>query len=161
MGAKHTTETEDGMEEILDPRQKKFWETYLNPKHKYFCNAYRSALDAGYKDSTARIITNSRFFKERLRRYNLLSKSEFILDKALSYKSETTDAETGEEVVDKELLRVQTDVAKHITKTLGKDEGYSERSEVSGANGQPIVFMPAELIEKFGLGSDNKDAIQE
>lgn len=142
------------MEEILDPRQLRFWEIYLNPKHKYFCNGYRAAMEAGYKESTASTITTTKFFKERLRRYNLLSKAEFVIDKALTYKSEKTN-EAGEVIeVDKELLRVQTDVAKHITKTLGKDEGYAERNEHTGVNGSPIVFLPAELIEKFNLGEE-------
>lgn len=136
--------------ELLDPRQKMFWDVYLNPKHKYFCNAYRSALQVGYSDSYAKVIAQTKFFKERLRRYNLLSKAEFVIDKALNYKSDIVNSE-GEEEVDKELLRIQTDVAKHITKTLGKDEGYSERSEHTGKDGNPIVFMPQELMDKFNL----------
>ena len=49
-----------------------------------------------------------------------------------------------------DVLRVQADMAKHIQKTLGKDEGYSERIENIG-NGNNIVFMPPELINRFNL----------
>jgi hypothetical protein len=139
------------MEETLfDVRQKTCWDLYVDPKSETFGNAYRSAMKAGYSESYSATITTMSFFLEKVRRMNLLSKAEKALDKTLNYG---TDYKIdGVEKVDKELLRIQTDVAKHITKTLGKDEGYAERSEVTGKNGSAIVFMPAELIEKFNLG---------
>ena len=146
------------MEEInFDIRQKTCWDFYVDPKSETFGNAYRSAMKAGYAESYAATITTVPFFSEKIRRMNLLSKAEKALDKTLNYG---TDYEIdGVEKVDKELLRIQTDVAKHITKTLGKDEGYAERSEVTGKNGSAIVFMPAELIEKFNLGTpDSKES---
>lgn len=86
---------------------------------------------------------------------NLLGKAEKVLDKTLDM--DTTD-ENGKEKAD--LLRVQNDAAKFIAKTLGKDEGYNERTEITGAGGQPIIFMPAELMEKYNIDS-GKDEIQE
>src|ERR1035437_2102779 len=139
------------MEETLfDVRQKTCWDLYVDPKSETFGNAYRSAMKAGYSESYSATITTMSFFLEKVRRMNLLSKAEKALDKTLNYG---TDYKIdGVEKVDKELLRIQTDVAKHITKTLGKDEGYAERSEVTGKNGSAIVFMPAELDRKFNLG---------
>ncbi len=154
MANRKVSDFEGGVYELLDPRQRKFWDIYLNPKHKYFSNAYRAALEAGYSDSYSRIITGMKFFTERLRRFNLLSKAEFVIDKALSYESDKM-GEDGEQEVDKELLRIQADVAKHITKTLGKED-YSERNEVTGKDGSPIVFMPQELMDKFGLGESKE-----
>lgn len=138
--------------QYFDPRQKVFWDNYVNPKSEWFSNAYRSALAAGYTDWYAMSITGRRFFKEKLRRMNFLGKAEKVLDKTLDM--DTTD-EKGREQAD--LLRVQTDVAKHITKTLGKDEGYAERSEVTGKDGQGIIFMPMELISKYQLGTEDKN----
>lgn len=83
----------------------------------------------------------------------MLSRAERVLKKALIMK--TADPDTGKEQAD--LLRIQTDVAKHITKTLGKDEGYSERSEVTGKDGSPIVFMPTELLEKYSIPVESED----
>jgi hypothetical protein len=37
---------------------------------------------------------------------------------------------------------VQSDVAKHVTKTLGKNEGYSERLEHTGADGIGLFPSP-------------------
>jgi hypothetical protein len=135
---------------LLDPRQKMFWDLYANPKSEWFGNAYQSALQCGYSIYYARSITGRPFFQERKRRLNFLSKAEKVLDKTLDMD---TKDQKGREQAD--LLRVQTDVAKHITKTLGKDEGYSERSEVTGKDGGAIVFMPQELLEKYDL-SDEK-----
>ena len=38
----------------LDPRQKMCWDLYIDPNSPTFGNAYRSALQAGYEENTAR-----------------------------------------------------------------------------------------------------------
>lgn len=140
----------------MDIRQKNMWDNYVDPRSSTYGNATKSALKAGYAPSTAHTITNSRYFRERMRRLNMLSRAEKVLKKTLVMK---TSDETGKEQAD--LLRIQVDAAKHITKTLGKDEGYSERSEVTGKDGAPIVFMPAELMDKYSIPSGEvpKEAI--
>lgn len=141
-------EEKDKIEEIenrLDPRQKLTWNMYIDSKHKWFGNAYQAAMEAGYKESYAATITTIPWFKNKVRRSHLLGKAEVILDKVLTMD---TVGDNGVEKAD--LVRVQADVAKHITKTLGKDEGYSEKTEISGGNS--VVFLPQELIEKFNLG---------
>lgn len=155
-------ETEEKLHELLEPdlveektpqfdiRQKMMWDNYADPRSKTFGNALASAMKAGYAETTSRNITNQRFFKERIRRLNMLSRAEKVLKRTLIMKTE--DPETGKEQAD--LLRIQVDVAKHITKTLGKDDGYSERSEVTGKDGSPIVFMPTELLEKYSIPAE-------
>lgn len=118
---------------VMDPRQKECWELYINPKSKTFGNAYQSAKKVGYTEGTASQITTEDWFIEKLRRLNMLGKAEKVLDKTLSYESEDKRGR-----VQTDLLRIQTDVAKHITKTLGKDEGYSERTEVVGRDGKDL-----------------------
>lgn len=110
---------------LADPRQRLTWELYIKPGTEYFGNAYQSAMKAGYEEGYAAQITTAEWFLDKLRRLNMLGKAEKVLDKTLTY--EPVD-EKGEIKVD--LLRVQTDVAKHITKTLGKELGYSEKQEV-------------------------------
>lgn len=136
------------MEEIplLDVRQHRCWENYANPKSKTYGNAYKSAVAAGFTPGYSRNITSAKFFQERLLRFNMLGRAEKVLKRALVLNPVD---EQGK--MQPELLRIQTDVAKHITKTLGKEEGYAERSEVTGKDGSPVVFMPAELMEKYGL----------
>ena len=144
----------DGVEEeiIFDIRQQRFFESYLNPKSKFYGNAYKSALEAGYKETYAHSITTRRFFMEKMRRLSFLPKAEKVIDKTLSMDTTGLD---GREQAD--LLRIQNDTAKFIAKTLGKDEGYSERSELSGAGGQPLVFIPQELMDRYGLEENKQD----
>lgn len=140
--------------ELISPniRQQDFWKAYLGPKSPTYANAYQSALSVGYTNYTSLTICSTRWFKAKMRRKSLLNKAERVLDKTL-------DAVTlnKEGIEDAALLRVQNDTAKFIAKTLGKDEGYTERAEVSGKDGQPIVFMPTELMEKFNLKSEVVD----
>lgn len=138
---------------ILDIRQKVCWEGYISPKSKTYGNAMQSALAAGYAHSSALNVTNQQWFRNKLRRLNMLSRAEKVFKKTLIMR--TIDPETGREQAD--LLRIQVDAAKHITKTLGKDEGYSERTEHTGKEGSPIVFMPAELLSKHSIPVESED----
>lgn len=134
----------------LDPRQKMCWDLYVNPKSETFGNAYQSAMKAGYEEGYAAQITTAEWFLEKLRRLNMLGKAEKVLDKTLSM--EAVDEE-GKVKVD--LLRVQTDVAKHITSTLGKNEGYSNRQELTGKDGKEL---PTPIL---GYALSNNDKSQE
>lgn len=136
---------------ILDPRKKRCWEFYIGIKSETMGNAYQSAMRAGYAESYAATITTRPWFIEKKRRFNLVSKAEKALDKTLEYVTDAVN-EKGEMHIDKELLRIQTDVAKYITKTLGKEEGYAERNELTGKDGSAIVFLPQELMDKYQLG---------
>ena len=162
--AENLPETKIENEEIedenkLDPRQSLCWGYYIDQKSGTFSNAYRSALKAGYGNGAASVITNRVWWKDKRRRSRLLSKSEHITDKIFDMEAVDKDGN-----IKADILRVQADTAKHIQKTLGKDEGYSERTETIG-NGSNVVFLPAELIEKFNLGTkvatneEQKDAI--
>ena len=117
----------------LDPRQKLCWEFYINPDSPTFSNGLQSALRAGYEDGTARQVTTLPWFVEKCRYNNFVSKAEKVLEKTLNYETEDAD---GNVKVD--LLRVQTGVATTIVTTLGKDKGYSTRSEFTGKDGGAI-----------------------
>ena len=142
-------ENEEDEIESISPsiRQQDFWKAYLKHDSPTYGNARKSALSVGYTDSSSMVITNLGWFKKKMRRKSLLNKAEHVLDKTLDMKVETEDGKT-----DAALARVQNDTAKFVAKTLGKDEGYTERHETTGKDGNPIVFMPAELLEKFNLG---------
>lgn len=125
---------------VYDPRQKLFWELYNDLKSETFSNAYQSAMKAGYTEGYSAQITTQDWFLEKMRRSGMLSKAEKVLDRTLTF--EPVD-EKGE--IKTDLLRIQTDVAKHITKTLGKED-YSERQEHTGKDGKdlptPIIQLP-------------------
>ncbi len=118
----------------LDPRQKLCWENYTNPKSETFGNAYQSAMKAGYEEATAAQITTVDWFIEKRRRLNLVSKAEKVLDETLDYI-----AVNNEGKIDSQVGRLKLDAAKHITSSLGQDEGYKPST---------ILVMPEELIKK-------------
>jgi hypothetical protein len=122
----------------LDPRQKMCWDLYINPKSETFGNGTQSAIKAGYEPDYADQITTVEWFKGKVRRLQMLDKAEKVLDKTLTYNTENEEGK-----VQTDLLRIQTDVAKHITKTLGKDD-YSERTDITSGGkeikGNNIIF---------------------
>lgn len=124
----------------LDPRQLLCWGYYVDPKSETFGNATQSAIKAGYEEATANQITTFDWFIGKRRRLNMVNKAEQVLEKTLNY---STEDEEGKVKVD--LLRVQTDVAKTVVTTLGKDEGYSSRVEQTGKNGGAIQIEGVEI----------------
>lgn len=136
----------------LDPRQKLCWELYINPKSETFGNGKQSAIKAGYEPDYADQITTSEWFKDRIRRLNMLSKAEKVLEKTLDYKTEDDEGK-----VKTDLLRIQADVSKHITSTLGKNEGYSNRQELTGADGKEL---PTPLLHAIFNNNSNKEDSQ-
>ncbi len=117
----------------LDPRQKLCWDSYINPKSKTFGNAKQSAIKAGYEVQYAETITVTEWFLVKVRRLNMVQKAERNLDEVLDMK---TKNEEGKEIPD--LLRIKVDVSKTVTTTLGKNEGWSNRQEVTGAEGSDL-----------------------
>ncbi len=53
----------------------------------------------------------------------------------------------AESVVAQEIARGNWKVALQVLKTLGKDRGYAERQEVTGADGQPLPSLDPKLFE--------------
>lgn len=127
----------------LDPRQKLCWELYIKPGTEYFGNAYQSAMKAGYEEGYAAQITTVDWFLDKVRRLNMLNKAEKVLDKTLNYETEDADGK-----VKTDLLKIQTDVAKHITNTLGKHEGYSTKGE--DATAKLADNIKTIVINKYG-----------
>lgn len=119
-----------------DPREQKMWDIYVTNLSKGIDNAYEAAIKAEYTESSAKNITLTGWFKERkakLKRKDMLSDSEKLLHKTINY--EHVDKEGNVKV---DLLRVQTQVAMTLAETLGKEEGYSKRSELTGKDGEPL-----------------------
>jgi len=135
-----------------DKREQICWDFYVESLSKGQPNAYESAIKAGYAEDTAKNITLTGWYKERLEnleRQDMLSKAEKKLAKTLTYEVE--DSETGK--VQTDLLRIQTDVAKHLTSTLGKNKGYSTKTEQEHSN--PDGNLKTIIINKSNAG-DNK-----
>lgn len=129
----------------LDPRQNLCWGFYINPKSETFGNGTQSAIKAGYEPDYADQITTVAWFKGKLRRLNMLEKGEKVLDEMLEMPVKILKFEgSGEDrvevvVTEPALVKIKQDTAKFITERLGKDDGYSSRSEVTGKGGESIM----------------------
>lgn len=149
----HSTNPNGANQFKLDPRQKLCWESYVNPKSETFGNAYQSALKAGYEETYCTQITVTEWFLEKVRRLNMLGKAEKVLDKTLEedfdYREVLIDGNpTGLKVRDSALSKIQQDTAKFITERLGKNDGYSQRSELTGADGKDLPTPLLQALEK-------------
>lgn len=131
---------------LLDPRQNMCWQFYINPKSETFGNATQSAINAGYEPDYADQITTTEWFLGKLRRLNMLGKAEKVLDEMLELPTETLEYTTkGKDkestvilVTDPALVKIRQDTAKFLSERLGKNEGYSTRNELTGANGEKL-----------------------
>ena len=132
----------EGIIDELTPRQLNYL-TYLNdPKSETFSIAYQSAIKAGYSEEYAKVLSARELewmSEDVSRRKRILNKAE----------------KRGETLLESDDEKVAADMVKHFTKTLGK-EHYSERQEVTGKDGQPILVIPAELINKNGLDKNDE-----
>lgn len=124
----------------LDPRQLICWEYYVDPKSETFGNATQSAIKAGYEPDYADQITTVEWFKGKVRRLNMLSKAERNLDKVLDFEMADKDGKVNTPVAS-----LVVDVSKTVVKTLGKDEGYSDRTEHTGKGGGAIAIEGVEI----------------
>jgi phage terminase small subunit len=134
---------------LLDPRQKACWDFYINPKSATFGNAKQSAIKAGYSEEYSGQITVSEWFLVKIRRLNLLNKAERVLEEMVDmddYDEVTTQSGDVIRKTNPALTKIKQDTAKFIAERVGKDEGYSTRSEVTGKDGDDInlglVILP-------------------
>jgi phage terminase small subunit len=134
-----------------DPREQICWDFYVESILKGSANAKKSALKAGYSEPHADNITMQGWFKGRLKdleRKEMLSKAEKKLSKTLDYEVEKQDGE-----IKTDLLRIQVDVSKHLTSTLGKAD-YSNK-------GEDNIEKIAQAITGMRIIKDNGDSIQD
>jgi hypothetical protein len=156
---------------VIDPRQQKCWDLFVDPGSPSFGNARSSAIAAGYDDASAMNITIRAWFKERKRQFmlriDLLSDAEKALSKTLKYKTDEQIELAGKKktLVNTKLLSVQVDAAKHVTKTLGKDKGWAERVEQTGKDGAPLpqpIMLNINAIQRSNRNpADNGDEVKD
>ena len=141
-----------------DPRQRLCWGYYINPRSETFSNALRSALKAGYEDTYATQITSTEWFRDKVRRLDMLQKAEKVLEETLDMDVSITTIVNELEVIkiDPALAKIKQDTAKFIAERVGK-EYYSTRSEVTGANGKEIKGNTI-IFKEFNLSLNEADS---
>lgn len=122
---------------MYDPRQAACWDYYVNPKSETFANGMQSAIKAGYEPDYANQITTVGWFKDRVRRMNLLKKAEKVLDETLELPRHV-DVDGK---VDSGIERVRLDAAKFVADRVGKHDGWSQKQEVE------VITSEDELTE--------------
>lgn len=148
--------------EELSPRQLEFLRLYNDPKSETFGNALQSALKAGYSQEYAESLTTKglNWLSENVRRRKrLLEKAEKALEETLDMPVEIVKLEGNDtrEVVKTEpaLVRIKQDTAKFIAKTQGKDEGYSDRTELTGKDGEQLQVT----VLNYGASEEGGDPV--
>ena len=135
-----------------DPRQDVCWEHYLKSWKAGVPNARQAALAAGYSENSAINVTNFKWFRERknkLRRSKMMDNAERniarILNMGLTKMKKQEDG-TTEEVFDADKARIVADMSKLIVTTLGKDLGYTARTDVK-VEQLPTPILQLEAME--------------
>lgn len=128
---------------------------YSDPKSETFDNAYKSALKAGFPESSAKDITRTQWWKHELAMLEeLLPQAEKNIHEILkmSVTQEFKDKETGEvlmSVLDPKLLRIKADMSTFVAETRGRKK-YSKKVEVENIN--PPKIERDEMLDKlFGF----------
>lgn len=101
----------------LDQRQQNFIVNYFSPESETYLNAHRSAIASGYREEYAQNITAQmpKWLSEQLEYNNrVVTKAKRRLEQFIDDKSDK---------------RVSSDMVKFTLKTLGKEEGFTERNE--------------------------------
>lgn len=103
---------------------------YSDPKSETFDNAYKSALKAGFPESSAKVITTTKWWKhEQEMLEELLPQAERNIKDILTMdvNARRYDPETGEvvaEMLDSKLLKIKSDMSTFVAETRGS-EPYS------------------------------------
>ncbi len=146
----------------LDPRQNICWKLYVDPRSETFSNAKQSAIKAGYEEGTANRITTMEWFEDKIRRLNMLRKAEKVLEetieidhmkKKIGMFGPIKDPITKEDIyeVDSSVLKIKQDSAKFVAERVGKNDGYSTRTEVTGPEGKELIPEPSERIKILAI----------
>lgn len=120
---------------VPDPREQIFWDVYMKMWKEGTPNAREAARQAGYAPNTCLNVTNLHWFKEKkgkLGRSKMVEKAERNIARILNMGyTEIKKLEDGsdKEVIDKDVLKIVADMSKTIVTTLGKDLGYSAKTE--------------------------------
>lgn len=128
-------------------RREMCWNLYLKTVRDGNPNAKASALAAGFSENTAVNIRGMKWFKDRndkLRRSKMFTNAERniarIMNLGLTRIKKLEDGST-EEVFDAEKARIVADMSKLIVTTLGKDEGWSTKTEFK------VTTLPTPIME--------------
>lgn len=150
---------------MKDPRQQVCWDLYVKSWRAGTPNAKAAALAAGYSENTAANVSGLAWFKqkkEKLRRSKMMDNAERNISRMLNMgitKLRKLEDGSTEEVFDAEKARIVADMSKLIVTTLGKDLGYSSKTEVK-VESLPTPIMELDTVMKNELIGNNDPVVE-
>lgn len=132
-------------------RRELCWNLYLKTIREGNPSGYKAAIGAGFSPNTAINIGSMRWFKDKkdnLRRSKMMSNAERNISRILNLgltKIKKLEDGSEEEVFDPDKARIVADLSKLIVTTLGKDMGYSSKTEVK------VTALPTPIMELDAL----------
>lgn len=128
----------------LTLQQQQFLKYFLDPKSPTWGNYLQSALRANYSQEYSESISYQMpdWLSESLGKTKLVQKAEKNLEMALDGLLD--DAEKGPK-------NIQWKATEMTLKTQGKDQGYTERTELTGKDGKDLIQETLTQEEKEAL----------
>jgi len=148
-------------------KQQKAWDHYIKTWREGKPNATEAGLVAGYTPKTAQNLSQFKWFKEKkdkLRRSKMMSNAERNLSRILNLdykKMKLMPDGSTQEGIDNDTLRIVADVSKTIVTTLGKDLGYSTKTEVSGGMNSEINIKSISYADPIEIEAQVVDEVKE
>ena len=142
-------------------RREKCWNYYLKTVRDGNPSANAAAKEAGFSPNTAMNIGKMRWFKDKkdkLRRSKMMNNAEKNIARILNMGyTEMKQMEGGEEkeITNIDKLRIVADMSKTIVTTLGKDLGYSNKTEVK-VTATPLPILELDAINPEVLLEPNQ-----
>jgi hypothetical protein len=133
-------------------RRELCWKYYLETVRDGNPSARASAIRAGFSENTAINIGNIKWFKDKkdkLRQSKMMTNSERNLARFVNMsitKLKKLEDGTEEEVFDIEKAKLVADISKFILSTIGKDKGYSSKTEVK-VTAIPVPIMQLDAMD--------------
>ena len=140
-------ETKSGQMRKTTPKQDAYHAYYTDPNSETYCNAYQSAIKAGFSDSYARSITHQSpdWMTADARRVQMLHQAEKNLQAIANWSEEDFKHNP-------QMYKIWQDTNKFLSERLGK-EHYSTRSEVTGKGGKQLFSEEHRQIAEQALSS--------
>ena len=169
-----------GVELIIDPgkrnprgragyeeKQELFWTIWLRLWREGRPSILAAGQAAGFSLNTSRNIGATQWFKDRkatLKRKSMFSRAEANIAKILSeeYKTMQLQDDGSQKVfIDKDVMKVVADVSKTVVTHLGKDDGWSTKTEVQGNMGGNINIKSISYADPIQVENQAVDAVAE
>ena len=146
-------------------RRELCWEYYMKSVRDGNPSARAAAIKAGFGENTAINIRGMKWFKDRndkLRRSKMMTNAEKNIARVLNLgftKIKKLEDGTEQEVEDLERIKIIADMSKMIVTTLGKDLGYSAKTEIK-VTALPVPILQLDAIDVIPTLTEPNEVVE-